>query len=193
MVIVFVEVPAFRKWSTPQQATPLNPPKPVEPEVPKPPPGLLSKLPEAINAAAEQYKKFNETLSTTPVIMEIAYLTKIPHIQVLVYLILVVCYILLVATGVFAAYLTFVLEIAWPVVESLRVTESLEKERVQTWLSYWIVMAIVSLFEFSGVSPTFPLYYFWKMLFILWLIIPQSNGSFVLYNKFLKNLIPPKS
>ncbi|KAI9340496.1 TB2/DP1, HVA22 family-domain-containing protein [Obelidium mucronatum] len=179
--------PAFSKWSAPPKKPDAEPPKP------KPPPGLLSAIPQILNDGKKTYSTLNKDLATAPVIMELAFMTKLPHANVLIYLIAAALYVICVAAGFFSGFLTYALAFGWPVVMSLRAAESCKKEDVQAWLSYWIIVSLMTLVEYGGstILNLLPFYYFFKMVFILWLIIPYFRGSLVLYNLVLKHILPP--
>ncbi|KAJ3029938.1 UNVERIFIED_CONTAM: hypothetical protein HDU68_010624 [Siphonaria sp. JEL0065] len=118
---------AFTKWAAPPKAPDAAPPKP------KPPPGLLTAIPTLVTDAKKEYTTLNKNLATAPIIMELAHLTKLPHANVLIYLIAAVLYVIFVAAGFFSGFLTFALAFGWPAVKSLRAAESCKKEEVQTW------------------------------------------------------------
>lgn len=54
------------------------------------------------------------------------------------------------------------------------------------WLTYWVVYAFLTVFE-SAVNAVywFPFYYTFKFVLILWLSLPQTRGSEVVFRSFL--------
>jgi len=58
----------------------------------------------------------------------------------------------------------------------------------QQWLTYWVVFSLLHIVEtFSDVLIYwFPFYYTFKTVFILYLILPQTRGAAVLYNKVVR-------
>ncbi|KAF9433270.1 receptor accessory protein 4 [Entomortierella beljakovae] len=71
----------------------------------------------------------------------------------------------------------------YPAYASYKAISSGNNTRLTAWLMYWTVMGIFSLVEF--VLDTFvfwfPFYYEIKLLFVLWMILPQTQGSIYLY------------
>ncbi|ORZ28138.1 TB2/DP1/HVA22-related protein, partial [Lobosporangium transversale] len=71
----------------------------------------------------------------------------------------------------------------YPAYASYKAINSRNSTRLTAWLMYWTVMGIFSLVEF--VLDTFifwlPFYYEIKLLFVLWMILPQTQGSIYLY------------
>ncbi|GJJ67807.1 receptor expression-enhancing protein 1/2/3/4 [Entomortierella parvispora] len=71
----------------------------------------------------------------------------------------------------------------YPAYASFKAIHSRDQTRLTAWLMYWTVMGLFTLAEF--VLDTFvfwfPFYYEIKMLFVLWMILPQTQGSIYLY------------
>jgi len=57
----------------------------------------------------------------------------------------------------------------------------------QEWLCYWIVAGIltVPLMISNSILNWFPFYYEIKLIFCLWLILPQTKGHLALYDKYV--------
>ncbi|KAG0208644.1 hypothetical protein BGX28_000452 [Mortierella sp. GBA30] len=76
---------------------------------------------------------------------------------------------------------------AYPAYASYKAINSRDNTRLTAWLMYWAVMGIFTLVEF--VLDTFvfwlPFYYEVKMLFVLWMILPQTQGSIYLYQTWV--------
>ncbi|KAF9982121.1 receptor accessory protein 4 [Mortierella antarctica] len=75
----------------------------------------------------------------------------------------------------------------YPAYASYKAINSRDHTRLTAWLMYWSVMGIFTLAEV--VLDTFvfwlPFYYEIKMLFVLWMILPQTQGSIYLYQTFV--------
>ncbi|KAG0255333.1 hypothetical protein BG011_005196 [Mortierella polycephala] len=75
----------------------------------------------------------------------------------------------------------------YPAYASYKAINSGDNTRLTAWLMYWSVMGIFSLAEF--VLDTFvfwfPFYYEVKVLFVLWMVLPQTQGSIYLYQAFI--------
>ncbi|KAG0275165.1 receptor accessory protein 4 [Linnemannia exigua] len=71
----------------------------------------------------------------------------------------------------------------YPAYASYKAIRTRDNNRLTAWLMYWTVMGMFSVAEF--VLDTFvfwfPFYYEIKMLFVLWMILPQTQGSIYIY------------
>ncbi|ORY36006.1 hypothetical protein BCR33DRAFT_722476 [Rhizoclosmatium globosum] len=190
-----VKFDPFKKWRDPSKTA-----EQIKEDEAKAaaPPGLLTTIPQLWKDGTEQYGLLDKNLEGAFLIAELAFITKLPHAQVLMYLIAAVLYVILVAADVYGGFLTYILAIGWPVMQSLRAVEAkeakdLKLECVQQWVSYWIILALLSLMEHGGKSllNLIPFYYAFKLVFLLWLMIPYSNGAYVIYSLVLKNILPP--
>lgn len=56
------------------------------------------------------------------------------------------------------------------------------------WLTYWIVFGFVTAFDglLSIVLFFLPAFYAFKVLFIIWLFYPRTDGASLIYEKFLR-------
>ncbi|KAF9209825.1 receptor accessory protein 4 [Haplosporangium sp. Z 27] len=77
--------------------------------------------------------------------------------------------------------------ITYPAYASYKAINSRNNTRLTAWLMYWTVMGLFTLVEF--VLDTFifwfPFYYEIKLAFVLWMILPQTQGSIYLYQAFV--------
>ncbi|RGB25451.1 TB2/DP1, HVA22 family-domain-containing protein [Rhizophagus diaphanus] len=75
----------------------------------------------------------------------------------------------------------------YPAYASFKAIKANDTKIILPWLIYWIVMAFFSLGE--GIADSlifwFPFYYEMKILFILWLILPQTRGAAYLYYNYI--------
>ncbi|KAG0375215.1 receptor accessory protein 4 [Mortierella sp. AD032] len=71
----------------------------------------------------------------------------------------------------------------YPAYASYKAINTRDNTRLTAWLMYWAVMGMFSVVEF--VLDTFvfwfPFYYEIKMLLVLWMILPQTQGSIYIY------------
>ncbi|XP_044264659.1 receptor expression-enhancing protein 5 [Tribolium madens] len=77
----------------------------------------------------------------------------------------------------------------YPAYVSIRAIESKQKDDDTKWLTYWVVFAIFSIFEFFSdlIVGWFPLYWLMKCVFFVWLMIPtELNGSLILYRRIVR-------
>jgi len=75
----------------------------------------------------------------------------------------------------------------YPAFESLKALESKKGSDDKKWLTYWVVFGLITLLEHI-ISPVFalvPFYFFIKMIFYIWLYIPQTNGAELIHDKFV--------
>merc|ERR1712232_445080 len=65
--------------------------------------------------------------------------------------------------------------------------ESEGAEDDKQWLTYWTVFGAFNIIDhFSKVITVFvPFYLFFKVLFLLWLMHPSTNGALTLYNAYI--------
>ncbi|KAF9948363.1 receptor accessory protein 4 [Mortierella alpina] len=75
----------------------------------------------------------------------------------------------------------------YPAYASYKAINSRDHTRLTAWLMYWTVMGIFTLAEVVLDTLVFwlPFYYEIKMLFVLWMILPQTQGSMYLYQNFV--------
>ncbi|MBN8567906.1 MAG: HVA22/TB2/DP1 family protein [Flavobacteriales bacterium] len=55
-------------------------------------------------------------------------------------------------------------------------------------MTYWIVFAFVTVFDgiLSTILFFLPAYYAFKLLFIIWLFYPRTDGASLIYERFLR-------
>ncbi|ORX95863.1 hypothetical protein K493DRAFT_407457 [Basidiobolus meristosporus CBS 931.73] len=75
----------------------------------------------------------------------------------------------------------------YPAYASYRALDERRSDELLTWLMFWIVMGLFTAVEFVADIIIFwvPFYYQLKLAFILWLILPQTQGSTYLYKTFI--------
>ncbi|KAG8862944.1 hypothetical protein FRB96_000364 [Tulasnella sp. 330] len=86
------------------------------------------------------------------------------------------------AISLFAAFL-------YPAYETFKTLANrpgYEKESSR-WLMYWAVIAVLVTYEYSCefLISWFPFYYEFKTFFLLFLVLPQTQGSTIIYQKFM--------
>ncbi|KAF9579129.1 receptor accessory protein 4 [Lunasporangiospora selenospora] len=71
---------------------------------------------------------------------------------------------------------------------SFKAVNSGDSRRLMAWLMYWVVMGLFTAAEFVLDMFIFwlPFYYEIKMLVVLWMMLPQTQGSIFLYESFVE-------
>jgi len=95
------------------------------------------------------------------------------------------------------AVMELVIGVVYPVYGSFKTLQTKSKETDDTkWLPYWILFAIFSSSEFFLdfiFASWFPMWYEFKLLFVLWLQPTYFSGATMLYEKYLEPMIASKS
>ncbi|KAF9348104.1 hypothetical protein BGX26_000443 [Mortierella sp. AD094] len=75
----------------------------------------------------------------------------------------------------------------YPAYASYKAINSRNSTRLTAWLMYWTVMGLFTLVELflDTFIFWFPFYYEIKLVFVLWMILPQTQGSIYLYQAFV--------
>merc|ERR1712150_213227 len=78
----------------------------------------------------------------------------------------------------------------YPAFKSFEAIENKSADDTQ-WLIYWVVYAFFSIIEtFVDILLYWiPFYYAFKLAFLLWAMLPQTNGAKFLYDSFLKDFL----
>lgn len=103
---------------------------------------------------------------------------------------ILVASIILSAIGNFGRYVTCVVGITLPAYWSIKAIESPEVDDDKQWLTYWAVYAVFTFIDlFAGFIMKFlPFYFFGKLIFLIWLFMPNTQGAVIVYNLVLSKL-----
>ena len=95
--------------------------------------------------------------------------------------------VVLVMLGIGNTYITCLLGVAYPCFMSFLALESKGADDDKQWLTYWVVFGIFNIIDqFAGFILTFiPFYFFLKLIFLVWLFHPISNGATTVYNAYI--------
>ena len=98
--------------------------------------------------------------------------------------------LLFVLTGYFAPFLANLVGFVYPAWKTFKSLETKGFEDDRQWLTYWTVYGLFIVFDdWSGIFLHYiPHYYTFKLIFLVWLFSPSTNGAIVLYNLFIKGL-----
>ena len=93
----------------------------------------------------------------------------------------------MVMLGIGNTYITCLLGVAYPCFQSFLALETEGEEDDKQWLTYWVVFGLFSITDqFAGFILTIiPFYFFMKLLFLVWLMHPSSQGATTIYNNFV--------
>mmetsp|Transcript_7397 Transcript_7397/g.27159 ORF Transcript_7397/g.27159 Transcript_7397/m.27159 type:complete len:151 (-) Transcript_7397:1190-1642(-) len=79
----------------------------------------------------------------------------------------------------------------YPAYRSFKALEAKEPEGSATWLTYWLVFSLFSVLECvtDSLISGWTLYFVAKLLFIIWLQLPQTKGATILYVVWIQPLV----
>eukprot|EP00898_Chlorokybus_atmophyticus_P000172 jgi/Chlat1/1155/Chrsp112S01631 len=83
--------------------------------------------------------------------------------------------------------LCFMAATVWPALASIRALDTGDKDDDRQWLTYWVVYGVAQFIEW-GLWPVLsyvPLYFYIKLVLVLWLSLPQTYGAAYLYNNYI--------
>jgi receptor expression-enhancing protein 5/6 len=89
--------------------------------------------------------------------------------------------------GFLDSYIVTFIGVVYPAIQSIKAIESPDEDDDKQWLTYWIVFGLFSFVElFIGFILKFiPFYFILKMIFLLWLFLPNFNGALKIYKLFV--------
>lgn len=98
---------------------------------------------------------------------------------------LLFCAVFLLGFGM--SLFTNVVGFIYPAYASFKAIESDEKDDDTQWLTYWVVYAAFTICEsFADVILSYmPFYYAFKFGFLLWCMLPATNGAKIVYTQLL--------
>lgn len=87
--------------------------------------------------------------------------------------------------------MTVIITVVYPSIKSIKALESRESDDDKVWLTYWCVFGIFTVIdEFGGiVLSLIPFYFYIKLGFFLWLMLPQTRGASKIYTIILKPIL----
>ncbi|CEM30261.1 unnamed protein product [Vitrella brassicaformis CCMP3155] len=108
--------------------------------------------------------------------------------------------IVLTACGALLAFLLFgiggniicnAVGFVYPAWQSFKAIESDKKDDDKLWLTYWVVYGFFSVIEVFADYILFwvPFYWMMKLGFLVWLFLPQTQGSIHMYNNLVKPIL----
>ncbi|XP_015865841.1 HVA22-like protein e [Ziziphus jujuba] len=79
----------------------------------------------------------------------------------------------------------------YPLYASIVAMETTSKLDDEQWLAYWILYSFITLAEMvlQPILEWIPIWYTVKLIFGLWLVLPQFKGAAFLYDRFVRQQI----
>lgn len=98
---------------------------------------------------------------------------------------------LLIFFNVFAGFLTNLIGFLLPAYFSMRALDSPQPQDDIQWLTYWVVFGFFNFIEsFIDIILHFvPMYYTFKTLAIVWLMLPQTQGAKIVYTRVVRPIM----
>lgn len=95
-----------------------------------------------------------------------------------------------VIIGFLDVYITALVGIVIPSISSMRALETKDPEDDKQWLTYWVVFGIFSFIDLFTASllKFIPFYFILKILFLMWLFMPNTKGAYIIYVKVISKL-----
>ncbi|KAJ3172382.1 ER membrane protein DP1/Yop1 [Geranomyces variabilis] len=135
--------------------------------------------------------EFDRALSTMPFIISAERKLGVAKVHLAGYGVVALILLFLIFNNVYAGLLTDLVGYILPAYWSLRAVGGSQDEQGQ-WLGYWVIFGLLHLFEYGEETllNIFPYYYTFKLLLLLWLILPATRGALVVYLAVLKSVVP---
>lgn len=79
----------------------------------------------------------------------------------------------------------------WPTYQSFKALGTASSIDDTQWLTYWVTYSVLTTVEAMATSFViwFPFYYEIRLLFVLWLVLPQTKGAQVIFENYIKPLM----
>lgn len=89
--------------------------------------------------------------------------------------------------GIFEEYVTMSVGVLLPALFSLKALASEDKEDDKQWLTYWTVFSLFVVAElfFGAILKFLPYYFGIKIVFLVWLFLPNFQGATFIYENFI--------
>ncbi len=103
---------------------------------------------------------------------------------------LIVC-IFLVYKNIFDTVITNLVGTFYPAFMTIKSIEKNNESEEKYWLTYWAVFGFFILIDmFSPIIVKFiPFYLIFKIMFLIWLFLPGTNGCKIFYNGVVKRIM----
>ena len=101
---------------------------------------------------------------------------------------LLIC-VILVYLNIFESFITNFIGTVYPGFCTIKSIEKKSKDK-KNWLTYWLIFGSFLIVDKFAViiMKIIPFYFVLKILFLIWMFLPGSNGSAIVYNLLLKKI-----
>jgi len=141
----------------------------------------------SIGSLSEMAGSVERKLSEYPVVVKLSALLEIRPLLV-VALAVAISFLFLGFLSQTISYLVGYVHPAWM---SFKAIERKSADESRQWLTYWAVFSSITFLEMFGDIFLFwiPFYYILKVVFVLWLSLPQFRGAEFLYEQFIRRFL----
>ena len=126
---------------------------------------------------ADKWKEINKSIKDT---------TGIDGIFVIIFL--SIC-VLLVYLGIFESLITSLVGTLYPGFSTIKAIQ--KNKNKKEWLTYWVIFGSFLIFDMfsSIIIKVVPYYFVVKIIFLIWMFIPGSNGCQIVYDFLISKLM----
>ena len=119
----------------------------------------------------------------------IALLSKKAGVHGIVIIVLIAVALFYVFTGFMEEQITMCVGVLIPAHFSMKALATEAKDDDKQWLTYWTVFSLFVIAElfFGIVLKALPFYYIGKLVFLIWLFLPNTQGATLIYEKILRH------
>jgi len=135
----------------------------------------------------EKYRKLLEAeLDKIELLNVLEAKTKVPHVKLYAFAGVCVLSLIILLFGLGSEFYVNVIGFAFPAYFSFKAIE-FDTRKLPHWVSYWIIFAFMEVVE-SLFCPShiIPFYFLLKFCFLVWLFLPQTDGSLLVYEKVIR-------
>ena len=151
------------------------------------PKSLMNDSPEP-EAQEKTQVKFSIVEKWKEIMSSIKEKTGIDGIYVIIFLSICVLFVYL---GIFGSLITSLVGTLYPGFSTIKAIQ--QKKKKKEWLTYWVVFGTFLIFDmFSNIiMKIIPFYFVLKILFLIWMFIPGSNGCRLVYDFLITKVMSP--
>jgi len=133
--------------------------------------------------------QFDKNSSTEKTFQELEKRTRLRREQIVgIFVSLLAIYM---AIGTLPQLVFYFIGVLWPICASVRTIQT-DREALSKWLTYWTGFGTFFIADSLFLEPIFSgfaLYWLSKVIFVLYLVLPQTNGSEEFFDKVVSPLV----